>query len=654
MSSRAGIRAGDAPLRALLVCVMLAMTVAALSAGSSPARAATGYTMETHVRYRVDATARQVAVSVEVVFTNTTPDTGGASSGFDEVDLAVHEGASQLEAEDATGPLSVSLLTDDVAHASVSMRSRVGADATASFVLRYVLDDGAPDVHVRPQVVQFSAWGIGTSGDVSVEVPADYEVSSAGQEMTVRDEGAVTILESGPIADPAAWAVRISGVGDSSTYVTQSASVALASGTVDLRVSAWPDDPAWGRRTLALLVAALPLLEEAAGLPYPRVGPLVVRESVADPSSVGEPLTSGAEILAAFDEPEFTLLHQAAHLWIDERLATDVWIREGLASHVAEQAARALEIDLPYDPARRSSDLRDAAVPLIAWTADTDAYGHAAAWAFINRIGATIGEGRLRLALARIAAGLNAYAPADPEPTALDGRPVPPADSRRFLDQLSAVSSSDLSGAFGETVFEPDARAELRQRALARLAWADLLSIAGDWGAPESLRGAMAGWRFEEARTAIDQARAWLTDRDALVAQVSFLGLSTPTRLRDAYRGDGGGPDARAELEAAAAVVQAYAAVRQRAATEQGPLEEIGLIGGADPGALLAAAAAAFGEGDLQGAAEDIDLASARLDRATSDALVRISAVMILIGLLGYGATRVTRRSGDDGYTASS
>src|SRR3990172_3994296 len=250
---RVAIRAGDPLLRMLLAFGLLAITTAALAPGFSPADGAAGYTMETHVRYRVDATARQVAVSVEVVFTNTTPDTGGASSGFDEVDLAVHEGASQLAAEDTTGPLSVALLTDDVEHASVSMRSRVRADATASFVLRYVLDDGAPDVHVRPQVVQFSAWGIGTSGDVSFEVPADYEVSSAGQEMTVRDEGAVTILESGPIADPAAWAVRISGVRESSTYVTQSASVALASGTVDLRVSAWPDDPAWGRRSLALL-----------------------------------------------------------------------------------------------------------------------------------------------------------------------------------------------------------------------------------------------------------------------------------------------------------------------------------------------------------------------------------------------------------------
>lgn len=653
MSGQFAFRAGDSLLRVLLACGLLGMAMAALAPRFAPVRAATGYTMETHVRYVVSADARQIAVSVEVVFTNTTPDSGRASSGFDQVDLAVHEGASQLEAEDATGPLTVSLMADGVTHASVSMRSLVRADTTATFVVRYVLDDGSPDVHVRPQVVQFAAWAIGTAGDVRIEVPADYEVRSAGQEMTVRDEGATTILESGPIADPAGWAARISGVRDPS-YVTESASVALASGTVDLRVSAWSDDPAWGRRTLALLVAALPILEEAAGLPYPRVGPLVVRQSVADPSSVGEPLTAGAEILAAFDEPEFTLLHQAAHLWIDERMAADVWIREGLASHIAATAARALEIDLPYDPARRTSDLKDAAFPLIAWTADPDAYGHAAAWAFIDRIGATIGEGRLRLALARTAAGLTGYSSADPEPAAVDGRPFPPTDSRRFLDQLSAVSGSDLSAAFGATVFGPDARDELASRAVARFALADLLSAAGDWGAPESLLGAMAGWRFEEARTEISEARAWLADRDALIVQISVLGLSTPTRLRDAYRADGGGPDARAELDAAEAVVQAYATAWQRAATEQGPLEEIGLMGGVDPDALLAAAAAAFGQGDLRGAAEDIDLASVRLDRATSDALLRISAVMVLIGLIGYGALRVARRSGDDGYTASS
>lgn len=652
MSRRVAMRAGDSLLRVLLVLGLLAITTVALAPGASPAHAATGYTMETHVRYAVDPDARQIAVTVEVLFTNTTPDTGGASSGFDEVDLAAHPGAEQVEAEDATGPLTVSLLTDGVPRATVSMRSRVPADGTASFVLRYRLDDGAPDVHVRPQVVQFAAWAIGTASDVTVEVPGDYDVRSAGQEMTVRNEGATTILESGPIGDPAAWAVGISGVRDAA-YVTQSASVALASGTVDLRVSAWPDDPEWGRRTLELLVAALPVLEEAIGLPYPRVGPLVVRESVADPRSVGESPTSGAEILSAFDEPAFTLLHQAAHLWIDERLAADMWIREGLASHLAAMAAPVLDVALPYDPARRAAELQDAAIPLVAWTAGADAYGYAAAWAFVDRIGASIGEGRLRLALARIAAGLSAYSPADPDPAAVDGRPVRPADTRRFLDQLSAVSVADLSAAFASTVFGPEARDELAQRAVARFALADLVSVAGDWGAPELLLAAMADWRFDEARMGISQARAWLVDRDALVVQISVLELSTPTRLRDVYRADGGGLDARAELDAIEAVVRAYAAVRQRAATEQGPLVEIGLVGGADPDALLAAAASAFGQGDLREAAEDIDLAAARLDRATSDALARVSVAMILIGLIGYGATRVARRSGDDGYTAS-
>lgn len=652
MSGGVATRAAESRLRTLLAAGLIAVTAAWLASALSPVRATTtGYTMETQVRYAVDADARQIGVTVEVLFTNTTPDTAGASSGFDEVDLAVHEGASQVEAEDATGPLTVTLASDGVPRATVVMRSRVRADGTASFIVRYRLDDGAPDVHVRPQVVQFDAWAIGTLSDVTVEIPGDYDVRSAGQEMTARDEGATTVLESGPIADPAAWAVRISGVRDSA-YITESASVALASGTVDLRVSAWPEDPAWGRRTLALLVAALPILEEATGLPYPRVGPLVVRESVADPRSAGEPLTSGAEILAAFDEPEFTLLHQAAHLWIDERLAADVWIREGLASHLAAMAARTLNVELPYDPARRAAELQDAAIPLIAWTAETDAYGHAAAWAFLDRIGATIGEGRLRLALARIAAGLGAYSPGDPEPGATIGQPVRPADSRGFLDQLSTVSSADLSDAFAAIVFGPDARDELASRAIARFALADLLSAAGDWGAPELLLAAMADWRFDAARGDISQARAWLTERDALVVQVSVLGLSTPVRLRDAYRADGGGPDARAELDANEAVVLAFAAVRQRAATERGPLVGIGLIGGTDPDALLAAAAAAFGQGDLQKAAEDIDLAAARLDRATSDALARVSVVMVLIGLIGYGATRIARRSGGDGYTA--
>lgn len=638
-------------LRAALV---FAATLAVLLpfAPAQPVAAVTGYTMETHVRYEVDDTARLVAVTLDVTFTNTTPDANGRLSGFDAVEVAVHEGATGFEAQDVTGPLTVTPATDGVARVSVAMRSRVRYNTSATFTLRYALEDGAPGVHVRPQVVQFTAWAIGTSADVTVRLPADLDVSVAGGTLDpVAGEPPVT-LASGPVAEPASWAAVITGT-RASTYVTSTASVALAGGTVDLHVSHWPDDPEWGRRTLALLQDALPLLEEAAGLPYPRVGPLVVRESVADPSAGEEPPTAGAEILAAFDQPAFTLLHQAAHIWIDERLAADLWIREGLASHVAAQAARALGVDLPYNPLRRAEELAEASFPLVAWTAPSDAYGHAAAWALTDRIAVAVGASRLRLVLARVAANASAYDPLDPAPLPADGGPVTPLDSRRLLDQLEAVGSTDFASMFAETVFEPEDARELSEREIARFAYEDLLQIAGDWGPPEPIRAAMAAWRFVDARAAITQARGWLEDRDSLVLQVTVLGLSLPERLRDAYRAHGGGVDARAEIDAAEAVVAAYATAHRRVSEDVGPIEQIGLVGGAAPDDLLARAAAGFAAGDLQEAADAIDLALARLDRATSDGLVRISAAMIMLGLIGYAASRVARRSGGSDYTAA-
>jgi hypothetical protein len=635
--------------RRITAPVAVLLVLLGLLPSAAPALAEVGYTLETTVDYQVDTDGRQLQVSIEATFTNTTPDANGRLSGFDRVELAVHPGAVAPEAEDADGPLTVTLATDGVTRAVVSLRTRVRYQQSAAFSLRYRLDDGAPGVHVRLQVVQFAAWAIGTSSLVRVTLPPGYSATSSGAPLVAAPDGPPGILVSGPIADPAAWAALVTATAEA-TFVTMSQSVALAGGTVDLQVNAWSDDPAWGRHVLSLLRDALPLLEAEAGLSYPRVGPLVVRESVVDPALPEQPPSSGAEILAAFDQPDFTLLHQAAHIWVDQRLAGDLWIREGLASHLAAQVAGALGLAPPYDPAGRAAELAAAAIPLDSWTAPGDPYGLAAAWALVDRISITIGEDRLRRILARVAAGVSAY---DPSDTAAPGSPVAALDSRRLLDQLSAVSRADFAPLFAELVFGPEQRAELDVRAQARAAYAALLAAAGDLGAPEPARLDMAAWRFDSARTVIDQAQAWLKERDALVLQVSLLDLVTPDRLRDAYRVDGGGAEATAELAAARAVVDAYASVRSRVADEVGPIEQIGLLLGASPDELLGQAAAAFGAGDLQAATAAIDGAAARLDRATADGLVRISVSMLLAGLLGYLATRITRRSGGSDYTAA-
>ncbi|MEX0626668.1 MAG: hypothetical protein WD402_08990, partial [Chloroflexota bacterium] len=543
----------------------VAISVAVLILPLLPPSTATAaeYEMSSVADYAVDPGAGEIAVSVAVSFTNTLPDPPGQISAFTHVDLAIQEGASGVAARDGSGQLRVEVAARDGARvASVTTRSRVRYNQSVSFTLTYRLADGAAaDLHVRPGVVKFPAWGFGTSSQVTVRLPADYQARADGDPMLTDRDGASLVLTSGPIPNPDRWLALITAVA-ARNYVTQSTSVALASGTVDLQVRVWSDDAAWGERTLSLLVKALPMLERAIGLPYPRVGPLVVSEAAAgEPGTDGSP-SANAEILVAFDASAFTLLHQAAHIWISDQLLSDRWAREGLASHFAAGVASQLGIEPPYDPAARATDLEADAHPLVDWAGGggsaADAYGYAASWALVDRIGSMVGEARLATALKRIVAGLSAYDPAEPDGEGADGRAFPAVDTRRLLDQLAAVSSADLSDLFRDVAFGPDAAADLALRDAARTAYQRLLAAAGDWGAPDRVRAAMSAWRFDEAQVGITEASGWLAERDVLIAKVGAAGLVLSDRLRDRYVVNGGGPEASAELEAEEALVGAY------------------------------------------------------------------------------------------------
>jgi hypothetical protein len=625
----------------------------------APVAGALEYEMVTSAAYVVDPAGEAIAVSVEVEFTNTLPDPPGKISAFTHVDLALQDGASDVVATDGAGGLHVDLGTrDGVQVASVRMRSRVRYNKSVTFTLNYSLADGAaPDLRVSRRVVKFPAWGFGTSSLLTVQLPAGYEARADGDPMLTEElpDGS-TLLSSGPIADPATWLAIVTAVvpGD---YTTRSASVPLASGTVDLQVRAWSEDVAWGDETVALLVAALPKLEEAIGLPYPRLGPLVVTEAaVGEPSGEGLP-SATAEIQAAFDGSAFSLLHQAAHIWIGDQLAADRWIREGLASHYAAQVAAGLDVEPPFDPAARAEALAADARPLLDWrvagvSGAADAYGYAASWALVDRIATAVGETHLRLALERVVAGLSAYDPGEPDPVD-DGQPHPPVDTRRLLDQLGAAGGADVSDLFRASVFGPDATIELGQRDVARGLYSGLLAEAGDWGAPEPVRAAMSEWRFADAEAAIATTSAWLTGRDALLAACEAAGLVPPDRLRQQYLSVGGGPESVAELDAERALVDAYVAVQRRTVAQRGVLDAVGLFMADDPGHLLADAAGSFAAGDLRAAAGLLDRVELELNRAPIDGAVRLAGAALLLALLGLSVGVTLRRRSGSHYTAA-
>ena len=620
-----------------------------------PARAAE-YTMETRADYVVRPDDGLIDVTVAITFTNTTPDPEGQFSVFDEVKIAIHDEAAEVAAEDAEGALDVAVAVEnDVNVATIGLREDLRYEEAAELSVTWTLADSEdPRLRVRPSVVVFPAWGFGTASEVRVEIPAAYEVRVDGDALE-ESGGALT---SGPIEDPSRWLALVTALRPVE-YEHIDANVPLGGGTADLRVRSFADDRAWGERISALLVEALPLIEEEVGLPYPRIGQLIVTETVATSGSgFGEQPDGGTEIAIAFDQPPFTAIHQVTHVWISPALIESRWLREGLTSAVAARVSEALELELPFVPAERAAELAESAFPLDAWTADGgvegEAYGYAASWAFIEQLQAVVGPEAIRTVLARVAGGIGPYQSADVDPDPLpDGvaAPASPLTTRSFLDQLETVSGVSVSDAFAERVLTADDVALLPERAAARAAFDELREAGDSWQAPDPVRGAMTAWQFTDARAQIEVAAAWLVRRDELLEAMQAAGLSAPDRLRQAYRTYGGGAEAVDELEAERAVVDAYTTTAAQVNGERSFVERVGLIGGPDPAAQLNLANGRFADGDLRGAIEAVTEAQRIVASAETGGIVRIaSAILVMVLVLALAVLLVRRRAS---YTAS-
>lgn len=638
--------------RTIAILVLLAAAVSSLPV--LPVAAAE-YTLETAAAYDVRPDEGLIDVSVQMTFTNTTPDPEEQFSVFDEVKLAVHDAASAVSASDAGGELDVAVaVEDDVNVATVTLRDDLRFEESVDLELAYTLADGDdPELRVRPAVTVFPAWSFGTAGQVSIAVPGGHEVRVDGDELTEADGG----LTSGPIEDPTQWLALVT-VTQPAEYTTFDATVPLEGGTADLQVMAFVDDEAWGQRTLEIVEQALPLLEAQIGLPYPRVGGLVLIESVAtDASGFAEAATTGTEILVAFDQPPFTALHQVAHVWLTAELVESRWIREGMASEVAGRVSAQLGVDPPFDPAVETTARADAAFPLDSWGPSADptaeAYGQAAAWAFIAELEATVGAEALQDVLSRVASSIGPYAEreVDGEPAADGEAPRVPLTSRNLLDHLEAVTDADLAELFGGRVFTEADVELLPARSDARDALSRLQADAEGWGAPDPVRAAMAAWRFDEAMVLMDDAATWLEARDQLVAGMADAGLSAPDRLLQAYRSFGGGAEAQLELDAERAVVEAYAATAADLNSPRSFMERIGLIGGLDPSEQLRLANGRFADGDLRGSADAVGEARRLLASAETGGIVRLISSALLIGIVAVLAVFLFRRRA--AYTAS-
>jgi hypothetical protein len=645
--------------RRIAALILAALALGVTSAPGMPRPvAAAEYTLVSDASYQIRADQREVGVTVSLDFTNTTPNPAGQFSIFEEIRLAVHDEATEIAASDDDGALEVSdavstINGDDVHVVTISLREGIRYKDSVNVELTYVLPD-TPGSHlrVRSSLASFPAWAFGTSGNVSVAIPAGYEMRVDGDTLT-EDGGE---LVSGPIDDPSAWLAIVTAVAPAE-YESQDATVPLQGGTADLVVRSFPDDAEWGTRTLDVVTRALPLIEDELGLPYPLLGQLILVEAVpATSAGFGESPATGTEIPVSFDQPPFTALHQVTHVWLPATFVEARWITEGLASRVAATVGEGLDIDPPFDPVAEAEATADAAFPLDAWPTapdpKMDAYGYAASWAVLDEIADVAGPEAIAAVLGRHASGVGPYEAREVAPDEVPdaAEPDAPLTSRTFLDHLEAVSGADLTALFAERVLPESDVALLDARSDAREGFDALAAAAHGWGAPDPVAAAMTDWRFDDAATLMADASDWLAESDGLLAEMADAGLSAPDRLHLAFQAYGGGAEAVSELESEREVVDAYIAAAARVNAGRSFVERIGLVGGPDPDRQLAMAAGRFTDGELAGSMESIAEAERLIELAPTSGIVRIVSLLILVVIAAVLAVVLFRRRA---YTAA-
>ncbi len=205
-----------------------------------------------------------------------------------------------------------------------------------------------------------------------------------------------------------------------------------------------------------------------------------------------------------------------------------------------------------------------------------------------------------------------------------------PPDWRGLLDLLEARTPAKYDDLWRTWVARDTDLPLLDARAAARARYDAVVTAAGDWRLPASIRDAMRDWRFDDATTQLDAATAVLAQRDAVDAAAGSAGLSVPATMETAFENDADVSDAAAIATAELQTIDRYEqAVASRPAGSS-PIAAVGLLG-ETPDADLATAKAAFAAGDLAASTAAADRATSVWSSATALGQGRVVSVLMLL-----------------------
>jgi hypothetical protein len=445
-------------------------------------------------------------------------------------------------------------------------------------------------------------------------------------------------------------------------YFDRSIRVPLDETRARIVVRAWDDDPQWSARTSQLLRDGLPELEALIGVPYPHVGSLEVEEAAI--SRLGEYAglydPSDALIRIRYDADPFVTLHEAAHLWFNNRLMSDRWIGEAFAELYSIEAGEQLGAE--GFRWKLTPELRRSRVPLNDWGAvgredlGVEDFAYAATYEVATQVADRAGMDGLREVWDAAFRREPAYLPtdgSDPEARSNVGQP----GWQRLLDLLEERTGESFDDLWARWIVNGEQQRQLAARASARALYREVLAAARDWQLPEAIRADLGEWRFADAREALNLAERVLHERDRIFVAAGSNGLAPSDRLQRAFEGE---RELAATLTLAGLELDTIATigdVSRRLSGDPTVLEAIGLFG-SQPGQALHEAREAYEAGALGDAKRAAEQAMAERAEAAETGADRVTlagaGILALDGLaLAAISVRRTRRRAGPGPVPS-
>jgi hypothetical protein len=634
---------------------------------TSTAAASPDLTIVAAARYTVVPAKHRVHVTVDLHLVNHATDSVIHRYYVEQAPLAVLPGTSNFTVTATSSKVHptvrASSRTSTQTLLSIGLGTQLGSGKALDLRLAFDLVDkggsATRTVRIGSSLATFPVWAFGTAGtgggSASVSLPAGYRMSAQGGPLhgPKTDSAGNQVWTSGSLAAPLTYAAYV--VADRpGAYKETPLSLTVAGGPMAVVIRAWQDDPSFGTRVAALEKKILPALGGLIGVPAPSgATPLAVEETLdrALGGYAAEYDPSAGRIALAYDAASGAILRQSAHAWFNGELVADRWAAEGFAGYYAAAAAPSLKVSLPAMPLTKT--LQASKIPLNAWVGEgrtdpkTDAYAEAASIQLATLIAKRSGLAGLSAVWKAAAAGEMADLPVHGG-TSTAGSTDTPTDTpsapdwRGLLDLLETRTGQSYTDLWRTWVVRPDEAALLDDRAKARAAYAALVTQAGDWELPPSIRVALDDWRFDDATAQIDAAGAVLTQRTALATAAGAAGLTLPGTLRTAFEGSGGTAAAGAEATSEREAIARIAADDATRADDPSPVALIGLLG-TNPEASMAKARSAFAAGDLAGAAASADAAAMTWDGATDTGRLRLAVLALLLAAIGIVVFLVTR-----------